>query len=331
MAYSNTVSQTVFTTQRVIDNAVRRCRVPAEQITAETISIANDMLYLLLSDLANQGVPLWCIQKCIFPLYEGTPTITTYTGTVDLLNTNLRSLQEVTGTNTDTSTSRTVNFGSASAATAVSTVGILWSAAAVPVSLQRSIDNVTWTIIQNEDQTAAAGQWTWFDLNSSVATQYFRVVAITGTLGFSQIYLGNTPTEIPMARMNRDDYTNLPNKTFQSNRPLQFWLDRQAQSPVLNLWPVPNAQATVYQVVTWIQRHIMDVGTMAQEVEVPQRWYEAIVSMLAAKMAMEMIEVDPQILPMLDSKAAQALAIAQAEERDNSPMMIAPNISPYTR
>ena len=331
MAYSNTVSQTVFTTQRVIDNAVRRCRVPAEQITSETISIANDMLYLLLSDLANQGVPLWCIQKCIYPLYEGTPTITTYTGTVDLLNTNLRTLQEVTGANTDTTTSRTVDFGSADSATAVSTVGILWSAASVPVSLQRSIDGVNWTIIQNETQTAAAGQWTWFDLTSSVATQYFRVVAVSGTLGFSQIYLGNMPTEIPMARMNRDDYTNLPNKTFQSNRPLQFWLDRQAQSPVLNLWPVPNAAAEVQQVVTWVQRHIMDVGTMTQEVEVPQRWYEALVAMLAAKMALEMIEVDPQMVPVLDAKAAQALAVAQAEERDNSPMMIAPNISPYTR
>lgn len=328
MAYSNTVSQTVFTTQRVIDNAVRRCRVPAEQITAETISIANDMLYLLLSDLANQGVPLWCIQKCIYPLYEGTPTITTYTGTVDLLNTNLRSLQQVTGIDTDTSTSREVDFTDA---TAVSTVGIWWAAPSVPVSLQRSDDGVTWAIIQNEDQTAAAGEWTWFDLNSSVSTRYFRVVAITGTLGFTQIYLGNTPTEIPMARMNRDDFTNLPNKTFQSNRPLQFWLDRQAQSPVLNLWPVPNATATVYQVVTWIQRHIMDVGTMSQELEVPQRWYEAIVSMLAAKMALEMMEVDPQLIPMLDGKAAQALAVAQAEERDNSPMMIAPNISMYTR
>jgi hypothetical protein len=328
MAYSNTVSQTVFTTQRVIDNAVRRCRVPAEQITSETIGIANDMLYLLLSDLANQGVPLWCIQKCIYPLYEGTPTITTYTGTVDLLNTNLRTLQAATGTNTDTTTARTVAF---IGATAVSTVGVLWSAASVPVSIQRSADGVNWAIIQNEDQTAAAGEWTWFDLTSSVATQFFRVVAVSGTLGFSQIYLGNTPTEIPMARMNRDDYTNLPNKTFQSNRPLQFWLDRQAQSPVLNLWPVPNAQATVYQVVAYVQRHIMDVGTMAQQVEVPQRWYEALVSMLAAKMAMEMVEVDPQMIPILDAKAAQALAVAQAEERDNSPMMIAPNISMYTR
>ena len=328
MAYSNTVSQTVFTTQRVIDNAVRRCRIPAEQITAETISIANDMLYLLLSDLANQGAPLWCIQKCIYPLYEGTPTITTYTGTVDLLNTNLRTLQPVTGTNVDTSTSRTVTFESA---TPVSSIGILWSATAVPISMQRSDDGDNWTILQNEVPVAYAGEWTWFDLSSSAPSRYFRVVAITGTLGFSQIYLGNTPTEIPMARMNRDDFTNLPNKSFQSNRPLQFWLDRQAQSPVMNIWPVPNVQATVYQVVTWVQRHIMDVGTMAQEVEVPQRWYEAIVSLLAAKMALELVDVDVNLISLLDAKAAQALAVAQAEERDNSPMMIAPNISPYTR
>ena len=328
MAYSNTVSQTAFTTQRVIDNAVRRCRVPAEQITSETISIANDMLYLILSDLANQGVPLWCIEKQIYPLYEGVQTITTTAGTVDLLNTNLRTLQQVTGTNTDTSTARTVNFGSP---TFVTTVGVLWSATAVPIALEQSIDGVTWATIQLETPSASAGEWTWHDLDMSVAAPYFRVRATSGTLGFSQIYLGNMPTEIPMARMNRDDYTNLPNKTFQSNRPLQFWLDRKVRTPVLNLWPVPNAQATVYQVVTWVQRYVMDVGTMTQEVEVPQRWYEALVAMLAAKMAMEMIQVDPQIIPMLDAKAAQALAIAQAEERDNSPMMIAPNISMYTR
>jgi hypothetical protein len=322
------VSQTVFTTRRVIENAVRRCKLPAEQITAEYIDIANDQLFLLLAELANMGSPLWCIQKCIYPLYEGTSTITTYTGTVDLLNTNLRTLQEITGTNTDTSTSRVVEFSSASA---VTTVGILWSDPSVPISLQRSDDGVNWTIIQNEDQAAVAGQWTWFDLASSVNAKYFRVLAINGTLGFSQIYLGNTPTEIPMARMNRDDYTNLPNKTFQSNRPLQFWLDRQAQSPVLNIWPVPNAQATVYQVVTWIQRYIMDVGSMTQEIEVPQRWYEALVAMLAAKMALEIVEVDPSMIPVLDAKAERALYIAQAEERDNSPMMIAPNISMYTQ
>lgn len=328
MAFSNTVSQTVFNTRRVIDNAIRRTKKPAELISAEDIDIAKDQLYLLLSDLANQGCPLWCIEKQIYPLYDGVGQITTDTGTVDILNSNLRYLQEVTGTNYDDSTTHEVSFGGD---TFVSTVGVLWSSAAVPIALERSADGLVWDTVQTEAPSAAAGEWAWYDLNSSIATPYFRVRATSGAFGFSQIYLGNTPTEIPLARMNRDDYTNLPNKSFQSNRPLQYWFDRQVNQPVMRLWPVPNAQAEVYQIVLWRQRYIMDVGSMTQELEVPQRWMEAIVSMLAAKMAWELADTDPQMIPMLESKAAQALNIAQMEERDNSPMMIAPNISMYTR
>jgi hypothetical protein len=164
-----------------------------------------------------------------------------------------------------------------------------------------------------------------------VATRYFRVRATSGTLGFDRIYLSNTPTEIPLSRMSRDQYTNLPNKAFQSNRPLQFWFDRQVQRPIMHLWPVPNAAAEVSQIVLWRQRYIMDVGSMTEEIEVPQRWYEAIVAMLAAKLAMEYVEVDPGLISMLDAKAKEALYFAQQEERDNSPMMILPNISMYTR
>jgi hypothetical protein len=327
MAYSTTVSQTVFDTRRVIENAARRCKLTAQSLTPEHVDIANDQLFMLLSDLSNRGIQLWCIEKQIYPLYNGLGDLTLDTGTVDVLNSNLRTLQQVTGINTTTSTTRTVNF---TTDTFVTTVGILWSAAAVPVALERSDDNVTWTTIQTETTTATAGQWTWFDLESSVATVYFRVRATTGTLGFSQIYLANTPTEIPLARLNRDDYTNLPNKSFQSNRPLQFWFDRQVQQPVMHLWPVPNEEAEVNQIVLWRQRYIMDVGTMTQEIEVPQRWYEAIVAMLASRLALEYIEVDPSMISMLDAKAKESLYFAQQEERDNSPMMILPNIAMYT-
>ena len=328
MAFSNTVSQTVFNTGRVIDNAFRRCRIPAAMISAEYIDIAKDQLYLLLGELANQGTPLWCIEKQIYPLYDGVGDITTDTGTVDILNSNLRWLQEVTGSNYDAATYREVVFPSA---TFVTTVGIFWTAASVPISLQRSDDGATWTTIQTETPSAVAGQWTWYDLDSSVAAQYFRVLATSGTLSFSQVYLGNTPTEIPLARINRDDYTNLPNKSFQSNRPLQYWFDRQVNRPVMHLWPVPNVQATTYQIVLWRQRYIMDVGSMTQEIEIPQRWYEAIVALLAARLALETLEADPQLIPVLNALADKALMIAQMEERDNSPMMIQPNISPYTR
>ena len=328
MAYSGTVSQTKFNTRRVIENAARRCKLPPQSLSAENVEVANDQLYLLLSDLSNRGIQLWCIEKQIYPLYDGVGTITLDTGTLDILNSNLRTLQQVTGINTDTSTSRQVFFPTP---TFVTTVGIKWTAPAVPLSLQRSDDGVTWTTIQTETPTASAGEWTWFDLDSSVATPYFRVLATSGTLGFSRIYLANTPTEIPIARLSRDDYTNLPNKSFQSNRPLQFWLDRQVTQPVMYLWPVPSNSAEEYQIVIWRQRYIMDVGSMTQEIEVPQRWYDAIVSMLAAKLAMEYIEVDAQMIPMLDAKAKEALYFAQQEERDNSPMMILPNISMYTR
>jgi hypothetical protein len=327
MAYSNTVSQTVFDTRRVIENAARRCKLAAQSLTPEHVDIANDQLFMLLSDLSNRGIQLWCIEKQIYPLYNGLGDLVLDTGTVDVLNSFLRTLQQVTGINTTTSTTRTVNF---TTDTFVTTVGIKWTANAVPVALERSDDNVTWTTIQIETTTATAGQWTWFDLESSVATTYFRVRATSGTLSFSQIYLANTPTEIPLARLNRDDYTNLPNKSFQSNRPLQFWFDRQVQQPVMHLWPVPNQEAEVFQIVLWRQRYIMDVGTMTEEIEVPQRWYEAIVAMLAARLALEYIEVDPSMISMLDAKAKESLYFAQQEERDNSPMMILPNIAMYT-
>jgi hypothetical protein len=297
-------------------------------ITAEYIDIANDMLYLLLSDLANMGAPLWCIEKQIIPLYNGVGDIVLDTKVVDILNSNYRQLQTVTGTNATTSTTHTISFGGD---TFVTTVGVRWAGATVPIALERSEDNIVWTTIQTELPVAAVGEWTWFDLESSIATPYFRVRAVTGTLIFDEIYTGNTPTEIPLARMNRDDYTNLPNKTFQSNRPLQFWYDRKIPNPIMHLWPVPNSGAITSQLVLWVQRYIMDVGTMTQEIEVPQRWYEAIVSMLAAKMALEIAEVNPALIPMLDQKASSALYTAQAEERDNSPMMMAPNISMYTR
>ena len=328
MAFSNTVSQTNFNTRRVIDNAIRRCKLTAQQITAEHIDIANDQLYLFLSDLANQGAPLWCIEKQIYPLYDGVGDITMTDGTVDILNSNFRWLQQVTGINYDDPTYREVDFTDA---IFVANVGILWSAAAVPIVFERSDDGVIWDEFQTETPTASAGEWTWYDMDSSVAARYFRIRATSGTLGFSQIYLANTPTEIPLARMNRDDYTNLPNKAFQSNRPLQYWFDRQVNNPIMHMWPVPNLAATVCQIVVWRQRYIMDVGTMTQDVEVPQRWLEAIVSGLAAKMALELVEVDVNLIPILDQKAAISLNIAQMEERDNSPMMIQPNISPYTR
>ena len=328
MAVSGTVSTTVFNTRKVIDHAYRRCRVPPEGISSEQISFALDSLYLVLSALANRGLQLWCIEKYIMPLYQAQGLIEMPNGIVDILNTNLRTLQEVSGTSTSSSTTYQTVF---TTQTQVTNVGVYWSGASTSYALETSDDGTTWTTVATvANPSTTANETTWTDIEGSLATFYFRVRATSGTLNQSQVFLANTPTEIPMARLNRDDYVNLPNKAFQG-RPLQFWVNRQLNNPILYLWPVPSAQFVAAQVIVWIKRYIMDVGTMTQEIEIPQRWYDAVVYILAARIAEETPTVDPQMIAILDQKAQRSLLEAENEERDDSPIYLTPNIAVYTR
>ena len=330
MAVSGTVSMTVFNTRKVIDHAYRRCRIPPEGISSEQIDFALDTLYLVLSMLANRGLQLWCIERYLMPLYQAQGLITMPNGIVDILNTNLRTIEVVNENTTDTTTSTTYTTIFPTE-TQVTVVGIEWSGASTAYALETSTNGTTWTTVSTQSNpNTVANEVTWVDIQGSLATTYFRVRATTGVLNQTQVIMANTPNEIPMARLNRDDYVNLPNKTFEG-RPLQFWCDRQLNNPVLYLWPVPSAQFVTAQVVVWVKRYIMDVGTMTQEIEVPQRWYDSIVYVLAARLAEETPTVDPQMIAILDQKAQRSLLEAENEERDDSPIYLTPNIAVYTR
>jgi len=330
VAVSGTVSMTVFNTRKVIDHAYRRCRIPPEGISSEQIDFALDTLYLVLSMLANRGLQLWCIERYLMPLYQAQGLITMPNGIVDILNTNLRTIEVVNENTTDTTTSTTYTTIFPTE-TQVTVVGIEWSGASTAYALETSTNGTTWTTVSTQSNpNTVANEVTWVDIQGSLATTYFRVRATTGVLNQTQVIMANTPNEIPMARLNRDDYVNLPNKTFEG-RPLQFWCDRQLNNPVLYLWPVPSAQFVTAQVVVWVKRYIMDVGTMTQEIEVPQRWYDSIVYVLAARLAEETPTVDPQMIAILDQKAQRSLLEAENEERDDSPIYLTPNIAVYTR
>ena len=75
----------------------------------------------------------------------------------------------------------------------------------------------------------------------------------------------------------------------------------------------------------------MDVGTMTQSVEVPQRWVEAIVLGLAARLACETPAVDINLIGPLEQRAAIALQTARDGDNDGSSMFIQPNFRGYTR
>lgn len=326
MAYSGSVSGTTFNALKVVDHAFRRCRLPAQAITAEMHSYALDSLYLFLSDLANQKTPSWCIEKMILPMYENQPIIELPVGTVEILNLNYRVLQALEGTETISANEYKVEF---EYQTTVSTVGVKWLSAAVPLTFQVSDDDVVWTTVGTSSATAVAGEITWVDIEAAKPYYFFRITSAS-TIDYDTITLGNLPQEIPLGQLNRDGYVNQSNKIFPG-RPSNFYFQRDLPVPVVNLWPSPFQAAEQAQLILWRHRHIMDTENLQQEVEVPQRWLEAIVNGLAARVAAETAAVDVNLVPVLEQRAMLSVQRAWDGDNDGSPLQINPGIGCYTK
>ena len=326
MAYSGNIGGTTTNALKVVDHAFRRCRLPAQAITAEMQSYALESLRFMLNELANIKTPSWCMQRLILPMYQNQPLVVLPKGTVEILNLNYRVLQLLTGASVTTSTSYTVNF---TTQTTVSTVGIKWAATAVPVTFQVSTNGTVWTTVGSSSETAAAGDIVWTDISGALPYNYFRVTSVA-PMSFSAITLGNLPQEIPLGQLNRDSYVNQSNKIFPG-RPSNYYFQRDLPQPVVYLWPAPFVAAEAAQLILWRHRQIMDTENLQQEVEMPDRWQEAIINGLAARMAAETPAVDAQLIPILEQKAVISQQRAWDGDNDGSPIQINPGIGAYTK
>jgi hypothetical protein len=174
-------------------------------------------------------------------------------------------------------------------------------------------------------------QWLWFDVQGVPSVAFYRFEVAAASLPFSvrELVFANRINEINLARLNRDDYFYLPDKNVRG-RPVQYWLDRQRDAVIMDIWPAPDTTSRYRQLAVMGVRHIQDVGTLQQELEVPQRWYEATVWSLARRLAIITPEVKPEMMVITKEEASEALSLAWAEERDRSPINIVVDLSPYT-
>lgn len=357
MAYSGTVGTTVIKVQQLIDHGARRCGKLAEELTSEQLISSKESLFFLLSHLANKGINYWAINKTVIGLKPDQYIYSMPLGCIDVLNVLYRTLDRPVGSYTssaggvianvydgdvDTWTQQaspngniSVNYGTDNPIYAGS-IGILpyvagGGTATWSIIYEYSVDGSTWLTLENLGEIVVTdNQWVWTDVDPGQTVQYYRVRAYNGTtLALREWYVGNNSREIQMSRLNRDDYTNLPNKNFTANQPYQFWFDRTIPRPSVYLWPTPSDPFV--QMTVWYSRQIMDVGALTDELEVPQRWYEAVVMMLAHRMSLELPAVAPDRIGYLEKMANQYLYEAEQEERDKSPIYFAPNVSVYTR
>lgn len=357
MAYSGTVGTTVIQVQTLIDHGARRCGKLAEELTSEQLLSSRESLFFLLSNLMNIGIQYWAIDKKVYGLKANNYVYKLPLGGNDVLQALYRKMGRPTPNSTggyassaggvvgnafddniNTACTQTsvngnisVNYGSNNS-TYIGSIGILPNVSGTfNVVLEYSTDGSTWSTLYNPGQTTwVNNEWLWYDIEAGQTVQYYRVRETGGnTLNLRELYFGNNSTEITMARLNRDDYTNLPNKNFTANQPFQFWFNRTIPQSEIYLWPVPSDPFV--QMTVWYSRQIMDVGDLYGELEIPQRWFEAVVFMLSHRMSLEMPGVDAARIQYLEGQADKYLGLAESEERDKSPIYLAPNISVYTR
>lgn len=166
--------------------------------------------------------------------------------------------------------------------------------------------------------------WT-FDLVSTALTanQTF-VQEIPQTVMVSQSYIrqgtGITQTDYILTPISRADFSALPNKNQTSNRPTQYYFQRTID-PTIWLWPLPqDATCTLFYYRFQIQQ---DFGSFTDTMDAPNRWFDAFASNLAWRLSMKFA---PERQADLKAAAIDAFNAAAAEDTENVPMRITPNM-----
>ena len=326
MATSGTVATTVIDTSAVIEHAFRRCKVPAAQQTPETVLIAKENLYMLLLNLGNRGLNLWAVERKLVGLNQGQLTYTTPAGTLDVLNVIYTQPTLVSST-----FSTTANGGKAAFSTAYAArVGVRFSASYTGVlTISTSSDGVVYTTQATvASATYATGETYWFDVPTVNDAAYVLVEGATAPV--SNVLVASALYDLPLSQWNRDTYLSINNKTQQSRSSTNYFFEKKL-TPTITLWPVPNNSND--HLTLMVHRQPQDVGSLTQQLELPQRWLDGFIWLLAARLCFELpkevvaMDVAQMVVQMADKQVFEA----EQAESDGAPIYLTPGIGVYTR
>jgi len=339
---SNTTAMTSITVDQLISFAYKEAGKLSEELTPEYINAARQALWYILINLSNRGVNLWLLEYVVFGSEAQTRQYTMPRGTVDVREANYRLMTRPSATSdtadglfgaTNLDLSYTVAAGGTAqanygTATRFLSAGFYADQTNVSMDIEYSYDNVTWASLGTVTN-GTINNWGYLQIDGSPEANFWRFKNNSASsITVRAFSLASVQQDIPLARLNRDDYFNLPNKDFLGTRSLQYWFDRQV-TPIMNVWPVPQDAFQAFQLVLELQPQ--DVGRLTNEIAVPDRWVPAIQAQLSHRAAKFLLGIDPGRIAMLKQDAAEMTLTAEEEDRDKSPIYFRPNVSYYTR
>ena len=131
----------------------------------------------------------------------------------------------------------------------------------------------------------------------------------------------STQADLTITRISVSTYASIPNKLTQA-RPIQIYINRQAPTPTVTVWPTPDP-STTYTLVYWRLRRLQDAGNGSNTMDVPFRFLPAMVAGLAYYLAMK-IPSGAERLPILKAQYEEAWQLAAEEDREKAAVRFVP-------
>ena len=179
-----------------------------------------------------------------------------------------------------------------------------------------------------EWQNRGINMWTIDEgtINLVDGTSEYNLPADTIDLLEHQIRTGSgnqaTQSDLTINRISVSTYAAIPNK-LSRGRPIQIYIERLRDNPVVNVWPVPDNDN--YVLYYWRMRRIEDAGSGIQTSDMNFRFFPVLVAGLAYYIAMKIPELADRI-PMLKAAYEEQFELAAGEDREKTSARFVPRV-----
>jgi len=348
MTTSGTYNFLSVKVELLIREAFERIGIPGEMVEYQKLDSAMRSLNFMFSHWMARGVNLWTLETAFIPLVPGQKQYTLPPQVKNLTQVSLRtSWRQLGGTAlstwggdaahafdgdwktacTQTATGiikydygagnlQTITFMGIQSNVSVNciiTVGA--SVNGVDFLQLMQIPLQTYPVINYESQTYGLTQW--FEIPNPGAYKAYSITNLSppNLLNVQEIYFNNMVQDTPLSEVSRSEYLAYPMKD-QTGRPTCYYLDRQI-IPQLYLWPVPSSLYNCLMIS--YEKMLQDVGTVTNTLELPSRFYEALIWGLAHRMA---CKYAPDKNNYAKQYEEETLSIAMRDDTERTPISI---------
>ena len=288
----------------LIEEAFERCG--QELRTGYNFRTARRSLNLLTIEWANRGLNFWTVEQGQIPMVTGQAMYPMPTDTINLLDMVIRE-------NNGTSNQSDINISSISESTYMSLPNKLAQGRPIQVWYNRQSGQENPSTVTLAANISATDTTITVSNVSSLTTSGFIKIG-SETISYPNI----DPVNNQLLNCARgQNYTTAAVHTSGAALTIQ-------NLPAINVWPTPNAPGDQYMFVYYRMRRIQDAGTGVTVQDIPFRFIPCMVSGLAYLLSMKLPDVDPNRVMALKAEYEQQWDLAQAEDRDTSPLRFVP-------